>query len=334
MSIYKLDDKDKLILYLLDRNARMPTSKISRIVKLSKPAVEHRIEKLILEGVISKFQLVINPVLFGYEHFKVYMQLQNTDINIENEILDYLKSLPTSFWIVSARGRWDILFSVHSKDVREFGDMLRVFMDKFSEYILTRTVNILERALVFNRSYFFPEGKRFALVYGGSFKPAELDDLDIKILNSLRLNSREKLINISKKICVSPETVRVRIKKMEEKKLIQGYKIGINLDKIGYESYLIAFKFRILDSKIWDDISSFANSNSNILYLSKTIGTHDLDIELEVKDSRELGNFINSFRNRFGNYLQGFESVQLTCEHKLEFYHDLAIKTKPPKNKN
>ncbi|MFA5349655.1 MAG: AsnC family transcriptional regulator, partial [Candidatus Paceibacterota bacterium] len=262
-----------------------------------------------------------NPRLSGYAHFKVYLQLQNTDVDIEQKILDYLKKHQNSFWVVSSRGRWDLMFSYHAQNVREFGEFLREFMDHFSEYILTRMVNMLECGIVFNRAYLWPGEKKVALEYGGKFKTIKLNPLDLKILDLLRQNSREKLVNISKRVGISPEAVRMRIKNMEKKQLIQGYKISLDLERIGYESYLIAFKFRNLDSKIWRDIVAFANMNEHILYLPKTIGSHDLDIEVEVKDSKELDEFINSFRSRFGKVLQGFESAQIIKEHKLEFYH-------------
>jgi len=321
MKKYNLDEIDKHILYLLDTNARIPTSKISKLVRLSKPAVESRIKKLISEEVIKEFQLGTNPILLGYEHFKVYIQLQNADVATEKKILNYLINHPNSFWVVSCRGRWDLVFSLHAKDVREFGKLLRKFMDKFSEYILGKTINILEIAPLFNRSYLWPGKKRVEFKYGGKPKQVKLDKLDHKILNVLRKNSRERLVNIAKKIELSPEAIRIRIKNMEKKGVIQAYRIGLDFEKIGYEMYLVAFKFRNLDSEIWKGIVSFANLNDNIIYLPKTIGSHDLDVEIEVKDSKELDIFINSFRNRFGKVLQGFESAQIIKEYKLEYYH-------------
>ncbi len=323
MKQYSLDEVDRHILYLLDLNARTPTSKISKIVKLSKPAVESRIKKLVSAGVIKEFQLSTNPILLGYEHFKVYLQLQNADVNAEKEILDYLTNHPNSFWVVSCRGRWDIIFSFHAKDVREFGELLRQFMDKFSQYVLGKTINILETSPIFNRSYLWPGKKRVEFQYGGKPKKVKLDELDYKILNVLKRNSRERLVNISKKVGVSPEVVRIRMKNMEKEGVITAYKIGLDFEKIGYQMYLVAFKFRNLDSKIWEEVVSFANLNDNILYLPKTIGSHDLDVEIEVKDSKELDEFINSFRNKFGRVLYGFESAQIIKEHKLEYYHPI-----------
>ncbi|MBN2477754.1 Lrp/AsnC family transcriptional regulator [Candidatus Micrarchaeota archaeon] len=317
---FKIDETDKHILYLLDTNARTPTSKISRLVRLSKPAVERRIEKMVSEGVITKFQLITNPILLGYEHFKVYIQLQNADEETERQMVDYLKK-QNSFWIVSCRGRWDFIFSMHAKDVREFGELFRKFMDRFSQYVLGRTINILEIAPLFNRSYLWPGKKRVEIKYGGEPTSIKVDELDHKILSSLGKNCRKKIVNISEEVGISAEAVRVRMKKLEKKGIIQAYRIGLDLEKIGYENYLIAFKFRNLDSKVWKEVVSFANKNDNIIYLPKTVGSHDLDVEIEVENSKEMDQFIREFRNRFGNVLHSFESAQIIKEHKLEYYH-------------
>ena len=62
----------------------------------------------------------------------------------------------------------------------------------------------------------------------------KLDDLDKQILRLLVSNARIPFTEIAKKLIISPGTVHVRYKKMEEMGLIIGSSINIDYNKIGY----------------------------------------------------------------------------------------------------
>jgi len=61
-----MDGKDKIILELLSKNARLPYSKIAKKLGISETAVRKRIRKLEEKGIIEGYTLRINPVKIGY----------------------------------------------------------------------------------------------------------------------------------------------------------------------------------------------------------------------------------------------------------------------------
>src|SRR3989344_4581282 len=68
VEVVKLDLKDKKILFELDFDARMPFSKLSKKVGLSKRSVEYRVKRLAEAGVIKKFCTVTNAHKFYHHH--------------------------------------------------------------------------------------------------------------------------------------------------------------------------------------------------------------------------------------------------------------------------
>jgi Lrp/AsnC family transcriptional regulator for asnA, asnC and gidA len=62
----------------------------------------------------------------------------------------------------------------------------------------------------------------------------KLDDTDHKILDMLIENSRTPFTDIAKKLKISAGTVHIRVKKMEEAKLITGSSLVIDYKKLGY----------------------------------------------------------------------------------------------------
>ncbi len=62
----------------------------------------------------------------------------------------------------------------------------------------------------------------------------KLDDTDHKILDTLIENSRTPFTDIAKKLGISAGTVHIRVKKMEEAKIITGSSLTIDYKKLGY----------------------------------------------------------------------------------------------------
>ncbi len=73
---------------------------------------------------------------------------------------------------------------------------------------------------------------------------SKIDEIDKKILDILKENSKEKIINISKKLGLPMSTIYNRIKRMEEEKIIEKYTLLINYKKLGfYIKSLIFIKY-------------------------------------------------------------------------------------------
>ncbi len=65
--MYKLDKIDQEILKVLTRDARMSMAEIGRKVHLSRVAVRDRVRRLVDEGVIEEFTVVVNSKAVGYD---------------------------------------------------------------------------------------------------------------------------------------------------------------------------------------------------------------------------------------------------------------------------
>lgn len=71
----KLDKADKIILNILQENAKTPLKEIASKVYLSTPTVSARIEKMEKEGIIMGYYAQVNPVALGY-HIKALINLE------------------------------------------------------------------------------------------------------------------------------------------------------------------------------------------------------------------------------------------------------------------
>ena len=63
----RLDITDLRIMKLLSRDSRTPYRNIASAVGITPSAAKKRINKMISNGLIRSFAVVINPIIFGYE---------------------------------------------------------------------------------------------------------------------------------------------------------------------------------------------------------------------------------------------------------------------------
>ena len=71
----QLDETDKIILDMLQTNAKTPLKEMANRVYLSTPAVSARIDRMEKEGYITGYHAQINPAALGY-HIKAFIHLE------------------------------------------------------------------------------------------------------------------------------------------------------------------------------------------------------------------------------------------------------------------
>lgn len=119
-----------------------------------------------------------------------------------------------------------------------------------------------------------------------------MDQIDINILNAMKLNGRSTASEISKKVSLSIPAVSERIKKLEESNIIEHYTVKINREKMGYK--LLTMVFVNLDQT-----ANIDNFREAIIQFPEVIECHHMageyDYMLKVlhKDTSELENFLS-----------------------------------------
>ncbi|MDH3658219.1 MAG: Lrp/AsnC family transcriptional regulator [Nitrosopumilus sp.] len=117
-----------------------------------------------------------------------------------------------------------------------------------------------------------------------------LDNTDEKILKNLMVDARLSARQLGLKLGMSTVTVLSRIKKLEKKKIIQGYTAIIDHEKLGYSLTaiieIIAKNDKIIN--IEEQISKF----ENVCGVYDITGSTDTLIIAKFKERNELSNFV------------------------------------------
>jgi len=316
----KIALKDKKILFELDLDSRQPNSRIAKKVGLSKQLLGYKINQLIKKGIITEFITTINPSLLGYSHFKIYLRLMNITTNKEQEIINYLINHKNTFWIASARGRYDLIASFYAKNITEFSSLLREFLNKYGNRILDKNIVILESAKSYTSSYLLEGKMHQERTYGGVYKNIELDEADKKILSTLSQNARLNNLDIAEKLKVSHDKIRYRLKKLRENGIITGFGTKLDFGKLGYQYNLITFNLSNISLEKQKQIDFFVGNSKNIIHYINTLGSHEMEFEIEISSQEELDKLIREVRDSFSKEIKDYEIIQIIKEHKINYY--------------
>ncbi|MGO0884418.1 Lrp/AsnC family transcriptional regulator [Clostridioides difficile] len=119
-----------------------------------------------------------------------------------------------------------------------------------------------------------------------------IDEIDLKIINSLKKNSRASTSEISRQVNLSIPAVSERIKKIEQSNIIQKYTIQINREKTKYK--LLAFVFINTDlSKSIEEFKKIMLEYDTVLECHHISGEYDYLIKVLAEDTNELEKFIS-----------------------------------------
>jgi len=114
-----------------------------------------------------------------------------------------------------------------------------------------------------------------------------VDEIDLKILNRLQENGRTKRNELAELVGLSLPSLSERLKKLEDKKIIEGYFTKVNRKVFNYD--IMAFIIVVMDSsKNYKRLADHVNKTPEILECHSVLGEGSHMLKAVVKDSEAL----------------------------------------------
>ena len=321
----KLDVKDKRIIELLIRNCRLSYVNIAKAVNLSKDAVKYRIDKLIKNKMLMNFVTLVDSSKIGYSVYHTYMKLRKITSERHKEIIKKLVKHGNVMLVAECSGKWDFQIAFLARNVYEFdkisrelcsycGDNLKDYetsgevMDyKYShmhpEFCLGTKINVKRED-----SSFFKDlcNKKLEFMHTNI---VDIDKTDMKILHILASDPRISLTDIGKKIKLTSEGVKYRMKNLIKKEVITGFLALPNLFYKGYHAHVMFLQLLSMDKAREKGLINFFQKNKNILYSAKMTGKWNTIIYLMARTPQEFNDLFVEVRNHLADILIDYDSA-------------------------
>jgi len=319
---FKLDLKDKKILYELDLDARQSCSKIAKKVGLSVEVVNYRIKKLEEENIITNYQIIVNLAKLGILQFKICLSFQHLNSEKLNIIIEKLKKNKSIKWIVSCKGKWDLIISFETDSIKQINSLKDEILSLFKGFINKKEISILIEGITYNRNYII-EGKSLKndeRIIMEQCEKIKLDKFDLHILKELSENARESLVNIATKLKTNARIINYRIQQMIKNKIITGFKIALNYEKLGIQFYKIFISIDNPQKQKIEELITYIKAHKNIIHNAKVLGNWDIELEFEVYSEKEFDKILENIKDKFSDIIRNIEIITISKEHKFVYF--------------
>ncbi len=126
-----------------------------------------------------------------------------------------------------------------------------------------------------------------------------LDAIDIKILDILQNDGRTKRNAIAESVGLSLPSLSERLKKLEEKKIIEGYFARVDRKTFNYDlmAFIIVF---MKSSKKFEELTENVKKTPEILECHAILGEGSHILKVLVKDTEELEKLLANIQSWSG----------------------------------
>ncbi|MBW3012776.1 AsnC family transcriptional regulator [Candidatus Woesearchaeota archaeon] len=310
----RLDNKDRKILGLLAENSRMPYTQLAKKLRSERNAVKYRVNKLVKNGVIRAFETELDFHKLGYKEYLCYMGFYKFDNITKNKIIDFLKNHDFIKWIGECFGKYQIKIRLSAVDEEHLYKILSELEKNCSLSIRRKTVLQITG---------FVKQRNESLFSSARIKKPQkdlkikLDKKDLLILRKLCENNRETLISFFDQTKLSPEAVRLRIKKLEKAGVIAGHTININHKALGivmWGNMLVKFKD---PKKVLSKLKEFALQKKSIGRSFALFGEWNAELGFAAENTDVLHDLVGEFLTKFSTELVDYEIVFNQEAHKF-----------------
>lgn len=318
---YKLTVLDKKILYFLDADCRTSLSKLSKRVKASQQSLLYRIKRLRAAGIIKRYVAIVDLNKVGLFGTEIYYQFQNLSPEGEKTIIDFFLKDERVIWISKCHGKFDLIIAMVSEDIFGLDSFQKEVLSRFGKFILNKAFVIQTRLHHLTKDYLWKEDKKDAFQKIFPSKEVKLDATDSKLLFFISQDARSSIKDLSKKMATPPNTVSYHIKRLINAGVLAGFRIDIDLNKLGLQRHHLLIKLNESSSKKREqEFIKFCEAHPSISYLVECIGEWEYGIEVDTENVTELSRILLELRKLFGDIIKGTESLQLFEEPKNNYW--------------
>lgn len=158
--------------------------------------------------------------------------------------------------------------------------------------------------------------KESLMEYSNKF---DFDKYDKLILKELDENARKQLSELSKKVGLSRDAIRNRIKKLIDAKVILSIKPIYNPPTMGFPivNYVCIALYNPSEEQE-KEFLKFLKNNKNVTYIASLIGKWDYILDVMAENQGHFDSIMKDIRRKFSDLIKDYEIYGVINEYKYE----------------
>lgn len=315
-----LDVKDRKLLYHLSLDARLPDTRLAKLVGLSPNAVKYRKERLVEEGIVTRHAALVDLGSLGLETFTLLLRFNQA---LDDEMLAKVMRHPYLDWAIRLSGHWDLFTEFVCYDQRHLVAIVDELICLFAGALERYEVNVASEILRV-------EHLVADLMTGISLElPAQkervrsrqrIDATDGKLLRLLSEDGAMPLTKLAERLTIPVDTARYRLKGLLSKGILIRCFAEISLDSVGYTEYLCTLTLMNPVPEQLVSLKNLLRHEPNITYAFFDLAGRKLFFLCACKSTDELDALLASLRSAYRGMVEMLDYLLVTKQLLFDLY--------------
>jgi DNA-binding Lrp family transcriptional regulator len=327
------DPIDMELLSELSLNGRESLTRLAEKLGLSKQKLGYRLRGLQRRGALTGFFAIPNIFRLGFDHFRVFVKFQHLSEAREKELVDHLVTRSEVSWLTQLDGDFDLEFVVWAQGVAAFEAAYDEILGQFGSLFQEKYFSLATRIEFFPWRFLAPappEAASEALSGGVTLesrggedhkgRPLRIDPIDRRLLAELSRNGRISLAQLGERCRISAAAAALRVSALRRSGALAGFGAKIDHALLGWTYRKVFLQFENPSVDDLARITSWLRAQAEVIFLVKTIGSYDLEVELMTRSPGDFFVFMRRLRTTFAAELAGHRSVMVLRELKYGQY--------------
>lgn len=330
--LYELDLKDRKLLYVLSKNARIPLARVAQFIGLSRDAVHYRIERLKQASIIAGARALISLRKLGWQSYHIFFSLSSPNKESEDSFVKYLEQHPFVNAIIRYSGKCDFEVALMVRDLQQLNQILRDILSKapIQEYEILPILKTYKSTVFPER---FIKGLDLQINYkkndssfykdllhhhtsNEEYKP---DKNDIELMRILSEQTELPLKEMGKRLNLSDDAIVYRIRKLIHSGFILEFRPVINYSALGLSIQAVLLNLNLNEEREQPFIRHI-KEHENILWAVETLGKWNVLLYIITSSQEEFHKTMHELRQKFGSLIKHYEVLFAYEEYKYTYF--------------
>jgi DNA-binding Lrp family transcriptional regulator len=207
--------------------------------------------------------------------------------------------------LFSTEGAYDLGVLMMVENISDIYPLWRKTLEKYGDYFSMQVFSAYMGESIYGHGFLLDGIEKLQRTpLQKNLGKVKIDALDLEILKLLVVDSRIPTVEIVKKLNSNVTTINSRIKRLIKLKVILGFSVELDMDKLGYQTWKVDFYLK--EYTKLNQIVRYLEQNPLIYCVDYTIGYADLELEINVRDNSQLHNIIEDLHSKFPKIIRNY----------------------------
>tara|TARA_Y100000310_G_scaffold75521_1_gene71849 strand:+ start:16071 stop:17102 length:1032 start_codon:yes stop_codon:yes gene_type:complete len=326
-------NNDKKILSLLCHNIRLPTSKIARVLNLSRQSTEYRIKSMEKSHLIAGSRTVINIKKLGYHSYHFFLSINTNDS--EKEFIKRCLSNEYVNTLLTYSGNLNYELSIIAKTPEEAKSVFEFLTEglKVGYYFPCLLIENIKASIL---PGFLPDkipvlkniknDTSFLKQFELKKKDYDVDFKDKMILFSLSQDAQISLGSIGRRVGLTKDSVSYRIKNLVRGGYILQFRPVIDYSILNLSVKSVLIKVNRMDEKEKKRFHHYLKYNNSVLWATEILGNWDYLLYVINREQERIYDFVKDIKKSFEDYIRNYEILFAYQIYKYSFMSSSMVK--------